>query len=611
MVCLPAVFLLWRRGGVDPQDQAAACAWILFCAAAAWIALPAGRAPFRLPWAAAAAALPPWVQLVPLEGWQALYSPARRELIAAFQELGVEPANTISLYPAETLQRAVALSAWCALYALSRGAALRWPRSSWGVAAMLALLAASQGVLGLRQFLEARLRAGAGHPAAHGTFVNPDHYAVFLEAGLALCLGLLAALRLAGVRPRRWFDNVGGLLPLAGAAALCWLGIILSYSRMGLLVAAAITLAGAAFFGLRGRTAAWTAVAPALLAAALALSLGVRGLEDRFRTLWEDGGDPGRIAIWADTLPAAAEHRWTGAGLGTFVFAFQRSSMYFPRKVADHAHSDYLELAVEIGLPGAMFLFAVLGAAAGGCAVRLWRRRRERAATDGLAAGCLLAAGGMLAHAAVDFPLQMPALAAVLAILLGTAAGLAPPARQGRAIPGWLGAAAFLVLGALSAGLAAGWTPVAAAGPPWGRAQEALGQGRFAAARSALQEALQANPHAATLWLERAKVLEIEGETEAALAHARLAQRLEPFTARVEWPLAQLQLRAGKQAAAERRLARLALHVPDLRPAVYLFALRAGISPERIAWRIVPASSAARGEYRAWLSRLDARFRPE
>ena len=91
------------------------------------------------------------------------------------------------------------------------------------------------------------------------------------------------------------------------------------------------------------------------------------------------------------------------------------------------AHSSYLENAWELGIPAALALTLAPVLIAGQIAMGLAKRKRMRPVLL-LALGVGLAGG---IHAAVDFSLQMPATAALFAIVLGLGWGLVgrPPAR--------------------------------------------------------------------------------------------------------------------------------------------------------------------------------------
>jgi hypothetical protein len=84
---------------------------------------------------------------------------------------------------------------------------------------------------------------------------------------------------------------------------------------------------------------------------------------------------------------------------------------------------------------------------------------------------------------------------------------------------------------------------------------------------------------------------------------AHLARRLEPHTLRVDWPLAQIDLRSGNHEEAASSLGRLAKHVPAMRATLYEAAWRAGMPPALIMAQVVPPGAEAAGEYLCFLAR--------
>ncbi len=118
-----------------------------------------------------------------------------------------------------------------------------------------------------------------------------------------------------------------------------------------------------------------------------------------------------------------------------------------------------------------------------------------------------MGAAGLLLHAIVGFPLQMPALAGWFAVLLGFACGLlGRPGKLRRGIPGWagaLGALAFLGLGLFSISEPArAWN----AESLYARGQHALIADQLEDAEDLFAQALRANPRAALIWLKLAEV---------------------------------------------------------------------------------------------------------
>jgi tetratricopeptide (TPR) repeat protein len=222
------------------------------------------------------------------------------------------------------------------------------------------------------------------------------------------------------------------------------------------------------------------------------------------------------------------------------------------------------------------------------------------------ALGCLLGAAGILLHAVVDFPLQMPAVAALLAVLLGAARGLAVPAR--RTFPPSRAATVVAAAGFcfLALSLLAGSWEAHNVQRLADQGQTAAVEGRTEEAESLYVQALNANPHAAAVWLKRAELAEMVGESESAIAMARLARRLEPFALRTEWPLANLYLRNGEMEQAAKHCGLLARALPRMRPTILDTAWNAGLPPELISSRIVPREAEAVGEYLSYLARREA-----
>lgn len=118
---------------------------------------------------------------------------------------------------------------------------------------------------------------------------------------------------------------------------------------------------------------------------------------------------------------------------GAFPLAFRP---YTPRSQAawvwDRAHNSYLENAFEFGLPAAALLFFSL-------AVVGWRlhagvrTRKRHQGTPAFALACFAAAA---AHSLVDFSLQIPAIAALFAAILGIGWAQSFPTRHTAGVGG-------------------------------------------------------------------------------------------------------------------------------------------------------------------------------
>nr|WP_232367512.1 O-antigen ligase family protein [Altererythrobacter lutimaris] len=109
------------------------------------------------------------------------------------------------------------------------------------------------------------------------------------------------------------------------------------------------------------RRPAWlangAAALTALLVAGVALSSSARieTVMDRF----QQSGDA-RTYLWSDALYSAERYWPVGAGLGAFDEVFQSDEALenLTLKKAGRAHNDYLELAIEGGLPAILLLLS-------------------------------------------------------------------------------------------------------------------------------------------------------------------------------------------------------------------------------------------------------------
>lgn len=132
--------------------------------------------------------------------------------------------------------------------------------------------------------------------------------------------------------------------------------------------------------------------------------------------LGDSAGDRQRERLYAQTIDAIGEQPLRGWGLGSFESVFARVQDAGFEKRALRAHNEYLDNALGLGIPAAAALVLAIGLIALRCFHGSLIRRRNT---------CYPAAGGAIAvlvgvHSLVDFTLQVPAVAATFALLLGT-----------------------------------------------------------------------------------------------------------------------------------------------------------------------------------------------
>ncbi len=261
------------------------------------------------------------------------------------------------------------------------------------------------------------------------TFVNPNHQALYLEMTFFLALGLLLR-PAAGSRP----DAEGRPKPRPGhalSAALLVGGLLVLGSAIGLTVSRggflglAVGLLAVCAVGLWGGVGRRTALPAMTVVVALigaGLWIGMDQINERLSRAGRDAFADVRLIVWERTLALVGDAPVLGTGLGTYEDAFplHRPPGIQSQLVIDHAHNDYLELAVELGLPGLVVAgWALLGLVA--FVLPRWRARHDPF-VRGLTLGGLGAVAAVAAHSVLDFGLHMPANA-VLAV---TVAALLP-----------------------------------------------------------------------------------------------------------------------------------------------------------------------------------------
>jgi putative inorganic carbon (HCO3(-)) transporter len=216
---------------------------------------------------------------------------------------------------------------------------------------------------------------------------------------LAFTIPLVAALlfdRRPPTADRDWQVVVSRQWPAVVLAtfALALITLALTQSRGGILGAAAGLLVVAMW---RERRFAWVIGAGALsLLALVALGYGGALMEFVLRMDARSATLASRLEVWQRGMMMVRDFPYTGIGIGTYDTVAHLLYPFFiaaPDEVVPHAHNQFLQVAVDLGIPG---LIAYLGllVAFGVCAVRAYRAHPETC-VRGLIVGL---AAGMFAH---------------------------------------------------------------------------------------------------------------------------------------------------------------------------------------------------------------------
>ncbi|MGH2950763.1 MAG: O-antigen ligase family protein [Solirubrobacterales bacterium] len=269
-----------------------------------------------------------------------------------------------------------------------------------------------------------------------------------------------------------------------------------------------------------------------------------------------DFSGSGRYEFWEASVDANATDPWKGIGPGTFDLWWLRHGSY-AAYVRD-AHSLYLETLGELGIIG---LVLVGGFSAGILGFGAWRALRAppdlRLGIAAATAGC----GAFIAAALVDWMWEFGVLAVVFFALaaIACAAGEEPRDRsreRGFGFPLWRRYGGRIAITALSlAGLAA------IAQPLWGavtieRSYDAAAEGRLGDALDDAQDAVSAQPYAATPRMQEALLLERRGDIKQAVEAARAATKREKTNWLTWFVLSRIESRSGDAADAEAALRR-------------------------------------------------------
>ncbi len=379
--------------------------------------------------------------------------------------------RTISLVPGATWERLSLLLAYLLLFYSVRSFASEEPRrmrlllTVTVTGFVIAAFALIQKLTWNGRIFWVREPRQGGIP--FGPFVNPNHFAGYMELVLPVALGLLLVVwRHRSLQPvpmdrpaeapssgvvrfprleegrqalfAGWGEAAASKTALVACALLVTVVAIVASGSRGGLMATCITIvlfAGTLVPGEMRRRALLVVMlsTAAVAAAAILASWGVGPLGGTISELAQSGAEPSyatRWINWQAMLPLIRDHLFLGTGLGTFQQAY---AGYYPPGVVGvwyQAHNDYLQILIEVGLAGGLLV-----------AVALWRYGRRivlpalgPGGERGVRVGLIMALLSIALHSVVDFNLQVPSngfLVVVLAAVLAASVPERRPSPQG------------------------------------------------------------------------------------------------------------------------------------------------------------------------------------
>jgi O-antigen ligase len=354
------------------------------------------------------------LQLIPLPPalWTKL--PGRQLIADGLGLLGLPlPWMPISLAPHATLSAALWLiPAVAVLVGIIRIGAFRTSWIGW----VVALIATASVVVGALQVMGGELSPWYFYRITNvgstvGFFANSNHMATLLVCALPFLAALYLGARGKGKSTRR---ASGLFVILAGAVAVVFVGVAINGSLAG--VGLVIPAAFASFLMIWSRKRklpswAWGGVM-LMLAGAAVVAYNVPFSNNN---LTGEGRNAADSRAYSFTLSAEAARDFfpAGSGLGTFVQVFHlyEDPATVDRYYMNHVHGDYLELALETGLPGILLILLFL-LWWGQRSVAIWRAEEA----DYYARAATIASAAILVHSIVDYPLRTAAISALFAV---------------------------------------------------------------------------------------------------------------------------------------------------------------------------------------------------
>jgi O-antigen ligase len=368
------------------------------------------------------------IQLIPLPPsvWTKLGG--REIVVAGYQMLGQDlPWLPISLAPHKTLASLLWLiPAIAVLLGTVKLGAFRASWIAWGLA-VVTILSVAVGAMQLAGGMQSPwyFYDITNYGVGVGFFSNANHEATLLVATVPF----LAALYLSGTGKGRSTQHASGMLViLLGALMVLTVGVAINGSLAG--IGLAVPVVGASILMLlsrRRRLPGWMAGLLAVLALACIYIPFSAPLGNNLTTTEVRSSPYSRYTSFRNSIDAAQDYLPFGSGLGTFADIYPRyeDANAIERTYVNHVHGDYIELALETGVPGLLVLMIFLL----WWVVRViavWRAEKP----DYFARAATIASAAILAHSVVDYPLRTAAISALFAICVALMAEPRPRTRQ-------------------------------------------------------------------------------------------------------------------------------------------------------------------------------------
>ncbi|MCI5137094.1 MAG: O-antigen ligase domain-containing protein [Candidatus Electrothrix sp. AR1] len=140
--------------------------------------------------------------------------------------------------------------------------------------------------------------------------------------------------------------------------------------------------------------------------------IGFTSVFNRFMLIHQGGES--RFNIWLSSLPMLRDHLLVGTGIDSYTLLSSIYLKQFPENVTfDRAHNDYLEFAIELGLPLALFFFCTLSVFLFLQIKKIWSYTKKKLyklpSPTVISLVSITAIIGFIIHGTVDFGWRLPA----------------------------------------------------------------------------------------------------------------------------------------------------------------------------------------------------------
>lgn len=343
--------------------------------------------------------------------------------------------HTLSLYPQASFLEIMRFISYIIAFFLTiqlfsrEGELLRLVKTLMIIGTLIALIGIFQMILGNGKLLWIRELRHGGAP--FGPYVNRNHFAGLMEMLIPLSTGMLIifspplsfknGLRY-GISEFMRHERANAFILSLISVVVMITSLFLSLSRGGITGLSISMLFFGIMLSLRNSTRK-KGVLVVLISMIIFLTVGWFGWDkiiDRFEKLKEaDVSSEMRFHNWQDSIRIIRDFPLTGTGLGTYEHIYPRYKTIPSQERWEHAHNDYIEGTVELGIIGlaiaAYIVFRFYRLILSG----LMKRRLLEARL--LSLGALTGVTGILVHSITDFNLHIGANGLYFSVLMGVA----------------------------------------------------------------------------------------------------------------------------------------------------------------------------------------------